>query len=870
MFRSLLTLLFMLSSPAVTCAAAPPGAGVSQSLARERAGLVRAPRYAIDATVQADATSLRGTLVIGFELERPAGMALDYRPATNGRADRWRVNGVAREPGLVNEHVVLEAGWLRAGANRISLEFSAPIAAAGTALTRYVDPTDGQSYVYSLFVPSDASSVFPCFDQPDLKAVWSLALTVPRPWRAVANGVLARTQDQDGMTRHEFADTRPLPTYLFALAAGPFDALTEAGHASGTTLFVRRSQRARAEREAAEVLKMSRESMAFFAHYFDHPQPFDKHDLVLLPEFPFGGMEHAGAVFLREESVLFRAPPTAADRLRRANLILHENSHQWFGNLVTMRWFDDLWLKEGFANYAAAKAVEALLPEFDAWNAQRAAKLAAYRTDVTAGTTAIYQPLDNLANAKSVYGAIVYTKAPAVLRQAEHFLGAEVFERAVRQVVRDHAYGNMAWRDLVAAFERHAGRDLTAWADAWVRRRGMATVRVLRPSVPGQPFTLTQSDALSEGGVWPMRLRLAFIDATGAIQETDVRLDGGAVQVAAPQGAPPFIVVANHGDFAYGRFMLDSLSARNALARPDLLRQTLTRGLVFDALWEQVRDAELAPEEFLYFTLGVLPAESDAISYAGLLARIATAFRAYLSDAQRERIAPQVEAALLERMAGAPTTGLRLQAMRTLAEMAWTPRGLEALIGLLDDRVRVGDAALAPRDRFGMVQRLLVRNHAAAAARLEAETARKAGEDTASFAYATGAARTDAATKLRYFDQFVGDAALAEDWIEQSLAPFNAVEHAALTAPLLRRALEALPGLKRERKIFFVGAWLAAFIGGQDNAAALDEVRHFAARGGLDPDLRLKVLEFADGLERTVRIRTRFAAEGAGLPPRSK
>ena len=868
MLRYLLTLMIALTSPAIGCAAAPLDAGVSQTLARERAGLIRATRYAIDATIQADATSLRGTLAIGFELERPARVALDYRPAVNGRAGNWRINGVAREPGLVNQHVVLEAGWLRAGANQVSLEFNAPIAAAGAALTRYADPADGLAYVYSLFVPSDASSVFPCFDQPDLKAVWSLALTVPGTWRAVSNGRLAQSREQDGMTRHEFADTRPLPTYLFALAAGPFDALTEAGHASGTTLFVRRSQRARAEREAAYVLRLSRESMAFFARYFDHPQPFDKHDLVLLPEFPFGGMEHAGAVFLREESVLFRAPPTAADRLRRANLILHENSHQWFGNLVTMRWFDDLWLKEGFANYAAAKAVEALLPEFDAWNAQRAAKLAAYRTDVTAGTTAIYQPLDNLANAKSVYGAIVYTKAPAVLRQAEHFLGAEVFERAVRQVVRDHAYGNMAWRDLVAAFERHAGRDLTTWADAWVRRRGMATVRVVRPSVPGQPFTLTQSDALSEGGVWPMRLRLAFIDATGATRQADIRLDGSAVQVAAPQGASPFIVAPNHGDFAYGRFMLDAQSARNALARPDLLRETLTRGLVFDALWEQVRDAELAPEEFLRFTLRVLPAETDAISYAGLLARIASAFRAYLSDAQRERIAPQVEAALLERMVGAPSTGMRLQAMRTLAEMAWTPRGQGALIALLDDRMRVGDSPLAPRDRFGMVQRLLARDHAASAARLAAETARAAGEDTASFAYATGAARADAATKLRYFEQFVGDAALAEDWIEQSLAPFNAVEHAALTAPLLRRALEALPALKRERKIFFVGAWLAAFIGGQDSAAALDEMLRFAALGGLDADLRLKVLEFADGLRRTVRIRARFAADNAGPPPR--
>ena len=477
-------LALSMSGPA-TAAEALPEPGVARALALARVAQVRNLRYDVDATIPASADRFSGRLTMRFDLAAPNPVVLDYRPAAGGAVQVLTVNGQTLEAQLVNEHLILPAALLHAGRNEVAFEFSAPIAAAGSALTRHVDAADGAQYVYSLFVPADASSVFPCFDQPDLKAVWSLALSVPAGWQAVGNGVLLKSTPAGDAVHHTFAPTRPLPTDLFAFAAGPFATLTEAGHPSGTRLLVRQSQRARARGEAPELLRLSRESNAFFVNYFEHVFPFDKHDLVLLPEFPYGGMEHAGAVFLREESMLFRAPPTAADRLRRANTILHENAHHWFGNLVTMRWFDDLWLKEGFANFAAARAVEALLPEFDAWNALRQAKLAAYRTDATPGTTAIHQPIANLADAKSAYGAIVYTKAPAVLRQAETYLGRELFERAVRRVVREHAYGNLEWRDLVRAFERESGRDLAAWADAWVNQRGMATLRLARPEGEG-------------------------------------------------------------------------------------------------------------------------------------------------------------------------------------------------------------------------------------------------------------------------------------------------------------------------------------------------------------------------------------------------
>src|SRR6185369_12252129 len=269
---------------------------------------------------------------------------------------------------------VVPAKSLKVGANVVTLDFESPVAVSGSAVTRYKDREDGTEYLYTLLVPADASTLFPCFDQPDLNARFSLELDLPAHWKAVSNSPVERQTDN----KVKFAQTEPISTYLFAFAAGPFETLRSEGDA--VRLFVRRSRLAAAKTHAGEVLRLNRAATAYFERYFARAFPFAKYDLVLLPEFPYGGMEHAGATFLNEERVLFPAPPSATDYLRRAQLIFHETSHQWFGDLVTMRWFDDLWLKEGFANFMAAKAIEALLPQFDAWTAFHALKTSAART----------------------------------------------------------------------------------------------------------------------------------------------------------------------------------------------------------------------------------------------------------------------------------------------------------------------------------------------------------------------------------------------------------------------------------------------------------------------------------------------------------
>ncbi len=852
----------LMAHAAVAAPALEPG--VSRELAQWRAKTYRDVRYALAISVAAGATKLAGTAKIEVTLPRRApDLVLDWRPLSGAaRVGQLRVNGKPAKAKLEQEHLIVPARLLRAGRNRVTFSFESPIALSGSAVTRYVDREDGSEYVYTLFVPSDASSAFPCFDQPDLKARFSLELVLPRAWTAVGNAPIAAIEDvSNSLRRFRFAATPPISTYLFAFAAGPFAELTESSRP--TRLFVRKSQLARARTEAPEVLRLNRESVRWFERYFDSRFPFPKYDLVLVPEFAYGGMEHAGATFLREDAVLFPSAPNETDILARAQLLFHESSHQWFGDSVTMRWFDDLWLKEGFANFMAAKAAEALLPAHSVWNAFHALKSAAYRTDVTQGTTPIYRPLANLSAAKSAYGNIVYAKAPAVLRQAEFYVGARVFRRAVRQFLKSHAYAAADWNDLVAALERASGRRLKGWAEAWVKRRGMPEVRLAWDTDrEGRPrnVVLEQHNVLNEGGTWPMKLKVFALPESGLPRSADALLRGESARVRAIDGMPEIeFAFANSGDYGYGRFLLDPASRDAVLARPGIVQGDLLRALVFGSLWESVRDAELSPLDYLDLVVRVAPVERDAVTLAGLLQRAQVAFLHYVSDSQRDALAPRFEQLLAEGMLRADTPGRRITFLRTFTASAWSEGGRSRLKSLLANTLEIPGVKLSSRDRFRAIARLLALDDPEAQALLSEQIAADSGDDGRRYAFAAAAAERSAEAKRVYFERFFNEQGLPESWIDAALGPFNAVEHAELTQPYLDLALAALPEFKRTRKIFFVNNWLAAFIGGQVDVAALEQVESFARQPELEPDLKLQLLEAMDGLARTVKIRARFA-----------
>ena len=453
--------------------------GVSLPLARHRAATIADLRYdlALDLTALDSAV---GRVTVRFRRSGSGDAILDFR---GRRLTRAAANGApVATPTLTNGHLVIPAHLLESGENSLDLAFVADIAPTGASIIHSHDPTDGGDYLYTLLVPADASQLFPCFDQPDLKARVRLTLTAPAAWSVVANGPVTSADTAADRVTTRFAETRPISTYLIAFAAGPWHRMTSTASGRAITAYVRRSRAAEADLDT--LLALNRRAIDWMERYFGRPYPFEKFDFVLAPAFPFGGMEHPGAVFYSEDGFIFRERPTLPRRLGRFSTVLHEAAHQWFGDLVTMRWFDDLWLKEGFATFMAAKALADLEPAADAWKTFHLGnKPPAYAVDQTAGTRPLWQELANLDQAKSNYGAIVYHKAPSVLKQLEYLVAEPGFQAGVRGFLDAHAYGNATWQDLLGAIGRATGRPLDGFGRDFMLRPGMPVVEIGRAHV---------------------------------------------------------------------------------------------------------------------------------------------------------------------------------------------------------------------------------------------------------------------------------------------------------------------------------------------------------------------------------------------------
>jgi aminopeptidase N len=704
-----------------------------------------------------------------------------------------------------------------------------------------------------------------------LKARFTLTLAAPENWIAISNTEVEKTGRTDGeppnFQRTYFRETKPISTYLFAFAAGPFKQIAASGAPVPLRVFVRQSKLKRAEEEWPEVARLTREGIKHNVSFFGHEFPFAKYDQVLIPGFAYGGMEHAGATFLREDSVLFRTTPTQSDKYNRASLVLHELAHQWFGDLVTMRWFDDLWLKEGFANLMAYHAMAAIYDANQMWRRfYLTHRPTAYGIDATKGTTPIYQEVRNLRDAKSAYGAIVYQKAPSLLRALSFVIGEEKFRDGVRLFLKEHAYANAEWSDLIAACERASGQKLEAWADAWIKRRGMPQVDVaLSCNAQGviEKLELTQHDVLGEGGVWPINARLLLAYDDAAPTRIPVKFDIPSTVITEVVGKKcPAYVFANDGDFGYGRFMLDARSRQALLTRIGKVEDLFLKTMLWGALWDAVREAEMNPNEYIALVLKTLPTENDEELTQSLLARTNTSFERYLSPQQQAAIAPQLEQLCFDRMLQSSELGLRITYFRAFRSLATTDKARGQLKDILAGKLSIPGVEIKPLDRWQIIRSLLAHGDAQGLALLDAERKRDATDDGRKQAYIVEAARAHADTKRRYFDDYLKNKSVPEDWVEGSLGAFNSSNQSGLTLPYLKPALEALPQVKRERKIFFVLAWLNAFIGGQHTQGALDEVRTFLRTNKLDRDLELKVLEVTDELERTVKIRARQVDSG--------
>ena len=836
------------------------GPGVSMALARYRARTVQDVRYDLALDVTAPDSAV-GRVTIRWTRSDSDDVVLDFR---GRRLTSTTANGSGNlSPVFNGAHIILPAKALRLGANEATFTFVSDIAPSGASIIKSHDP-DGSDYLYTLLVPADANQLFPCFDQPDIKARVTFALAAPVAWKTLANGAESRADTAAQVVTHRFNETKPLSTYLIAFAAGPW--ATKSSTVNGRTIqvYVRKSRAKEAELDS--LLALNHRAVTWMESYFGRPYPFEKMDFLLAPAFPFGGMEHPGAIFFNENSFIFRERPTTARRIGRFSTILHEVAHQWFGDLVTMQWFDDLWLKEGFATYMAAKAQFALDSTNGAWKTfYQSNKPAAYGVDQTAGTNSLWQQLANLDQAKSNYGAIVYNKALSVLKQLNYLVGEAAFQKGIRQFLNDHAYANATWQDLLGAVSTAAGKPLDDFGKNFMLRPGMPIVEqkltIRDGKIANLQLVQRPAQPLSGTAPWPMRTEVLLSYEGKPSVTIPVELRDRVTDVGAARGKPaPQFVFANYQDYGYFLTMLDSASIASLEAGAlGTVGDPFLRTMLWGALWDQVRDAQIEPTRFARLALKELPREKDEQLLPSIVGRLTTAVTRYASNRRRDAMLPEVERALWEgAMDASKPYSIRRAYIDAFISTARTVGGIERMKSLLSSDSVAGEPTRDPT-RWEIVTRLMMLDVPDAEHFFVAQASRDTTPDGQRRAFAAGAARKSAAAKREYFSRYFADKSLNEDWASGSLGAFNAQEHAELTLPYLRPALDSLPFIQANRRIFFLGSWLGAFIGGQRSEAGLDTVRKYLTDHPTLPlDLKQKVLQTMDDLDRTVRIRKRW------------
>lgn len=901
MFQTIFLLVLVLTMTTLTFSQQPPiENGVPLVLAQWRAKHYSDIRYKLNLTLEKGAPLMKGDIEVRINLDEEGAknpLVLDWRttqfqndkdkPFANVVEVNGRSTANSNESLVVlrNEHIIIDKALLKTGENLVKINFASPIKTSGSAITRYIDKEDNSEYLYSLFVPSDASTAFPVFDQPDLKARFSLSVTSPSGWKMISNTNLRKTGEGitvDGIDcsspcpnepyTYIFEETKPISTYVFAFAAGDFSEVKETQNSEPRTqnsIYVRKSQAEKFKPHAQEIFRLNRECVKYLEDYFDYKFPFPKYDLVLIPEFPFGGMEHAGATFLRENSIIFPSEPTKNDYISRATLIFHETAHQWFGDTVTMKWFDDLWLKEGFATFMGFKALEKIMPEHNAWKAfYERNKVSAYQTDSTKGTTPIYQEISNLSAAKSAYGNIVYSKAPSFLKQAEFYLGEKEFQTAVRSFLKKHEFSNATWQDLVTEFEIAKKEGLKDWANVWITQRSLPKVRFEHNQVTNQKgLFLYQTNAINAKGMsWGVKFNVLSIIENEKKTKT-IKLNSGLIREGLLSLEPDQFIelpnanafFPNYQDYGYGIFLLDEKSRNYILANIQNENDEFLRAMMYGSLWDSVREAELNPKDYVELVIKNVAAEKDETIVSSMLGRANTAMNYYLNDKTRETLAPKLEEILINKLQTAETLGQRITFYRSFLNVANSEKAKQLLKDVLSGKFKIEGFNLKTKDKFDIVTKLFVLSDKDAESLLTELNKTETSDDAKRYAYAARAGTKTAESKAKYFNDFINNKEISESWIESAFVPFNSVRHSNLTQQYLEKALAELPNHKKNRKIFFVNGWLGAFIGGQKDEKSLEIVNKFLADNpNLDKDLRLKILENVDGLERAVKIRQKF------------
>ncbi len=575
--------------------------------------------------------------------------------------------------------------------NVLTVSANAKFMRDGTGLHRFEDPLDGRTYLHTHFESNDAHRVFACFDQPDLKGTFTFQVKAPDDWTVVSNTQGAMS---DGGL-WSFPTTKVISTYLAALVAGHYYSVHQQHRNIPISVYCRESLAHYLDPD--EIAEITRAGLDYFEARYGVPYMFGKYDQLFVPEFSAGAMENPGCVTFNER-YLFRSRVTEAARQKRADTILHEMAHMWFGDLVTMKWFDDLWLNESFATYMGSLASAEATRFKNAWTwFAFEVKVAARIQDQLPTTHPIVADIPDVDSVHLNFDPITYNKGGAVLKQLAAWLGDEIFFKGVHAYLERHAYGNATLSDFLQALEDASGRDLGHWCQVWLEEAGLNTLAAEVEVEDGRisAATVVQSTPESHPMLRPHHLRVGLFDANGSIlkRRLAVELDVDGARTPMPQlvgERAPDVVLVNDGDLAYAKVALDAASLEAVNRRRMAFDDGLARALVWGDLWDMVRDAQLRARDYVDISLRGIDVETDPAAIQPLINRMFSAFEAFADPAHRSTLGEAVARGADERMRKTPPGGdLQLLWTHAFIEAARAPADVAWVAGLLDGSSRL-------------------------------------------------------------------------------------------------------------------------------------------------------------------------------------
>ncbi|MFI1967643.1 aminopeptidase N [Streptomyces cinnamoneus] len=757
--------------------------------AQTRARLLDVHRYEIDLDLTRGDEHFRSTTVIHFTARNSGDTFVELKPAT---LHTVRLDGTPLDPATLDDNRLPLT--LTAGPHELHVEADMRYSRTGEGMHRFTDPADGETYLYTQTFIDDAQRVFAAFDQPDLKAVYDATVTAPPHWTVLGNARATRV-GPPAQGRWHLATTKPLSTYFVAFAAGPWHSVHTEHAGLPFALHCRRSLAPHLDADAGELLDITRRCFDRYHEIFDEPYPFDSYDQAFVPEFNAGAMENPGLVTFRDEFV-YRSAVTDTERQTRGMVIAHEMAHMWFGDLVTLRWWDDIWLNESFAEYMGYQVLADATRFTGTWTDFAIARKSwGYDADQRPSTHPVAPApgaVTDTASALLNFDGISYAKGASALRQLVTWLGEKDFLAGINDHFSRHRFGNATLADFIDSLDRHSSRDVPTWAAHWLRTSGVDT---LTPHTPAPTTPGTWRLELHHDGTRPHHLTVGLYDHTpddphALTPRTPLTLDlpaDGHTPVLDLPGPRPALVLLNDGDLTYAKVRLDPDSWTTALTSLSSLPDPLTRAVLWNAARDMVRDAELAPAAYLDAARAHLPHENDIAITQGVLAFARTAIADHYTTA-KDRPAALATLTdlchdLLTRTEGTDAHGLRLTAVRTLISSATTPTTLQDWLAA--GTVPAGPA-LDPELRWGILARLAVLG-ATTTADIDAELTRDPSATGQEGAARCRAALPDPVTKEAAWHAMYGGDDLSNYLFTATAQGFWQPEQTDLLRPYLDR-----------------------------------------------------------------------------------